>query len=114
MSLRSTQKNFASESVSKNLRNNKIRPQADFVCGSMSEDPILFLGVIMTRRCINCSTEIEECMGACLARDILKISLGIPIVQIREFCGNCSLLRPHGKVQFPAFTAEELEMQNAS
>jgi hypothetical protein len=80
----------------------------------MSKDLILFLGVTMTRRCINCSTEIEECMGVCLARDILKIFLGFPIVQIREFCGNCSFLCHHGKVQFPAFTAEELEMQNAS
>jgi hypothetical protein len=37
------------------------------------------------RSCLNCSREINESMGFCLARDILNNNY-----EVREFCEICS------------------------
>jgi hypothetical protein len=44
------------------------------------------------RRCIKCSTEIYECMGSVLVRDVLDAEAGrIPYTAVREHCGLCTL-----------------------
>lgn len=45
----------------------------------------------MTRHCLKCGAEIQQCMGFCLARDILEVMEGRkPVLgYIREFCGLC-------------------------
>ncbi len=49
------------------------------------------------RRCILCGAEIDECMGICLARDVLMVLRGEKRDWIRETCGRCAMtdsLRP--------------------
>lgn len=47
--------------------------------------------LIQTRHCIQCSTEIQECMGSVIASDFLKAMFASSsCIQVREICGKCT------------------------
>lgn len=52
------------------------------------------------RFCIICWTEIHECMGFCLARDIIRLIHG-ETTHVREICGLCILMFDDALMEHP-------------
>jgi hypothetical protein len=58
----------------------------------------------MERKCYKCGVEIQECMGICLARDVLAILEGRQSrpYTVREMCGRCAVKlqfeKPNGSI----------------